>query len=30
MPISEAVPTDDQKAHSDSYKIVNITVRETY
>lgn len=30
MPISEAVPTDDQKAYSDPYKIVNITVRETY
>lgn len=29
MPISEAVPTDDQKAYSDPYKIVNITVRET-
>jgi len=30
MPISEAVPTADQKGHSDSYKTVNITVRETY
>lgn len=30
MPISEAVPTDDQKALSDSYKIVDITVRDTY
>lgn len=30
MPISEAVLTDDQKAYSDPYKIVNITVREAY